>query len=341
MKTPIIPRHPVRGRRDLLKGLAALGATLAFPLSGAAQSMLGPQLLDSRQSTFQGDASVLDQGTWIILLGTKGGPTPSTYRGQNASVLLVEGRPYVIDAGSGVTLNLEVAGIDLAKLQNVFITHHHSDHNIDMGNLVLQAWGTNKRDRFDLYGPAPIKQMMRDFLSLSKVDIDIRQDEEGRPELVPLVHAHEVPEDGGEVMSDDRVKVSCVPVPHFKIPTYAYRFDAPTRSVVFSGDTGPSDRLVELATGADVLVHEVMYKPAIQKMFETVDDSPRLIDHLEKAHTTTEQLGKIATRAKVKTLVLYHFVPGSDPSITDEMWVRDIRKDFDGEIVVGRDMMLI
>lgn len=215
-----------------------MGAVAAFPLAGSAQSLLGRQLLASGQATFQRDGRAPDRGTWIILPGTRGGPTPSTYRGQDASVLLVEGRSYVVDAGSGVALNLQIAGIDLAKLQNVFITHHHSDHDIDMGNLVLRAWGTNKRDRFDLYGPAPIQRMVADFLRMSRVDIDIRQDEAGRPELAPLVHAHEVPADGGPVMSDDWVQVTCVSVPHFRIPTCA------CRAFLFKGlrARGPADR---------------------------------------------------------------------------------------------------
>ena len=113
------------------------------------------------------------------------------------------------------------------------------------------------------------------------------------------------------------------------------------RSVVFSGDTAPSENLIKLAQGADVLVHEVMYLPALEKMMAKIDNAPTLLDHLLKSHTTTEQVGKVAAAAGVKTLVLSHFVPGGDPSITDETWAADVRKNFSGRIVVGKDLMAI
>jgi ribonuclease BN (tRNA processing enzyme) len=84
-----------------------------------------------------------------------------------------------------------------------------------------------------------------------------------------------------------------------------------------------------------------MYLPALQKLMKTVDNAPTLLDHLVKSHTTTEQVGKIAATAGVKTLVLSHFVPGGDPEITDEMWAADARKHFDGQIIVGKDLQVI
>ena len=135
-------------------------------------------------------------------------------------------------------------------------------------------------------------------------------------------------------------------VDHYTMkPAFAYRFDTrsrtDTRSVVFSGDTAPSENLIKLASGADVLVHEVMYLPALEKMMAKIDNAPTLLDHLLKSHTTTEQVGKVAAAAGVKTLVLSHFVPGGDPSITDEMWSADARKHFNGQIIVGKDLMTI
>lgn len=110
---------------------------------------------------------------------------------------------------------------------------------------------------------------------------------------------------------------------------------------LFSGDTTYNENLIALAKDADVLVHEVMYMPAVEKMLRTVDNSPTLLDHLVKSHTSTAQVGKVAARAGVKTLVLSHFVPGADPDITDEMWTAEARKDFAGKIIVGKDLMVI
>ena len=284
-------------------------------------------------------------GTRLVLLGTKGGPTPSALRAQPANLLVVDGRPYVIDCGNGVATQLVRAGVRLSDIDHVFLTHQHSDHNADLGNLVFLAWASSLKTTVHLHGPPPIAKMVDAFVAMNATDIEIRIREEGRPPLRPLVQVEEF-ERGGVVLEDDRVRVTAALVDHYLLkPAFAYRFDtqssAGPRSVVFSGDTAPSDNLIALAKGADVLVHEVMYLPALQKMLASIDNAPTLIDHLLKAHTTTEQVGKIAAAAGVKTLVLSHFVPGADPSITDAMWSADVRKDYDGTIVVGRDLMVI
>jgi ribonuclease BN (tRNA processing enzyme) len=109
--------------------------------------------------------------------------------------------------------------------------------------------------------------------------------------------------------------------------------------VVFSGDTTRSDALVRLARGADVLVHEVMYLPGIEDLVRRLPNANRLREHLLAAHTLPEDVGRIAARAGVKILVLSHFVPGDNPSITDEQWTEGVRKYFSGRIIVGKDLM--
>ena len=122
---------------------------------------------------------------------------------------------------------------------------------------------------------------------------------------------------------------------------YAYRFDARDRSIVVSGDTTYAEALVELARGADVLVHEVIYPPAIESLLARVPHATRLRQHLQGTHTAPEDVGRVAAAAGVKTLVLTHFVPGDDPSITDEQWAEGARRHFRGRIVVGRDLLEI
>lgn len=315
-------------RRTVLKGALAAALVPAWQ-RGAAQT---PTLASKT-------------GTQVVLLGTKGGPTPSPLRAQPANLLLVDGRPYVIDCGNGVATQLVRAGVALGKLDHVFLTHQHSDHNADLGNLVFLAWATSLKTPVHLYGPPPIARMIDAFLDMNATDLDIREKEEGRPPLRPLIGVREL-RTPGLVMEDDRVRVTAALVDHYTLkPSFAYRFDTTSstgrRSVVFSGDTTYSDHLIELARGADVLVHEVMYLPALEKMMATIDNAPTLLDHLLKSHTTTEQLGRVAAAAGVKTLVLSHFVPGADPAITDAMWTEGVRKNFGGEIVVGRDLMVI
>jgi ribonuclease BN (tRNA processing enzyme) len=183
--------------------------------------------------------------------------------------------------------------------------------------------------------------MAEQFFDYQKFDIDVRMVDEGRTDPRKLVTTHEISKPG-VVLTNNDVKVSMCVVRHPPIKdSYAYRFDAKDRSVVISGDTAYAPELGEFAKGADVLVHEVMYLPGIEALLKRLPNAKRLREHLMVAHTLPEDVGKIAAQAGVKTLVLTHFVPGDDASITDEQWSADIRKHFKGQIIVGKDLMEI
>ena len=269
----------------------------------------------------------------LILLGTAGGPTPKATRSGPSNIIVIGDRGYVIDCGDGVARQMMIAGV-FRTLRHIFITHHHSDHNADYGNLLLLAWGDRLTTRVDTWGPPPLVKMTKRFFDMSAADISVRIRDEGRPPLAPLVHPHEV-RGAGPVMKDDLVTVTCAAVPHPLVPlALAYRFDCPDRSIVFSGDTAPSDALVALARGADVLVHEALYVPAAPGA-----PGSALRQHIMDSHTSAEDAGRIAARAGVGTLVLSHFVPSENPPVTDEQWLAAARTTFTGRIVVGRDLL--
>jgi ribonuclease BN (tRNA processing enzyme) len=125
------------------------------------------------------------------------------------------------------------------------------------------------------------------------------------------------------------------------VPSFAYRFDSADRSIVISGDTARSDNLVKLAQGADVLVHEALWVPAVDRL-ATRQVNPALFKkHMIDSHTSIEDCGRVAAAAGVKTLVLSHLVPVDDPAISEQMWIDAARPYFKGEIIVGRDLMEI
>ena len=284
----------------------------------------------------------------LILLGTAGGPLPRPNRSAPAQAIVVGDTTWIVDCGNGVARQMAAAGIPLGSIRGVFITHHHSDHNADYGTLLLLAWATGLSARVDTYGPPPLAEMTRHFLAMSESDIQARIAEARRPPLAPLIAPHEIGAGsaGGvinvAVYEEAGVRVTATRVEHPPLATaLAYRFDCPDRSIVISGDTRPSPALVELARGADVLVHEVMYLPGIERLVAASPNARTLREHLVASHTSCEDVGRVATEAGVKTLVLSHFVPGGPPAIPDETWRDAVRPHFKGEIVVGRDLMVI
>lgn len=315
------PKSP--NRRQLLGGAATAGALAA----------LGVQAQT---------AAPARKGTQLILLGTKGGPRVGGERSNPASALLIDGVPYVIDCGQGVARQLVSAGIPLASLRHVFLTHMHSDHNLEYGPLLYSAWATGLKSKVDVWGPPTLEAMTKSFLDYMKFDIDTRMADEGKPNLGGLIACHEFDKDGGVWLQNEQVKVTAARNTHPPIhDSFALRFDTADRSIVFSGDTGRSDAVAALAKGADVLVHEVMYLPGVDAMVKRVPNAATLREHLLASHTSTEDVGRVAAAAGVKKLVLTHFVPGDDPSITDAMWLEGVRKHYSGEVVVGRDLMVI
>jgi ribonuclease BN (tRNA processing enzyme) len=278
-------------------------------------------------------------GTRLILLGTGGGPRPNKMRNQSAWVVVINDVPYVVDCGGGVSRQLVFAGIPLRSLRTIFLTHHHSDHNLEYGSLMYNAWATGFKGRIDTYGPPPIQKITDLFLETNAYDINIRIPDEGRPPLKPMIFVHEFSQ-GGVVLENDQVKVTAALVNHPPVvPSFAYRFDTPDRSIVFSGDTTPCDNLIKLAQGADVLVHEVIHKPSLARLLARIPNADRLVEHIVAAHTAHTDVGKVAKAAGVKTLVLTHLVPVDDPSLTDAMWIEGARLHFDGPVIVGRDLM--
>jgi ribonuclease BN (tRNA processing enzyme) len=277
--------------------------------------------------------------TRLILLGTGGGPRPRKSRHPTSQVILINNAAYVVDCGNGVAAQLTHAGVALPTLRHVFITHHHSDHNADYGNLLLIAWASGLRSRVDTWGPPPLTLMTRLFFEMNEYDIKTRTTDEGRMPLVPLVHPHEFSR-GGIVMQDDNVTVRCALVDHPPVaPAFAYRFDSPDRSIVISGDTKRSEALIRLAQGADVLVHEALYPSAVDRLVAPLPNAAALKKSILSHHTPVEDAGRVAEAAGVKTLVLSHFVPAEDAAISEQMWIDGARSTFKGTVIAGRDLL--
>jgi ribonuclease BN (tRNA processing enzyme) len=276
--------------------------------------------------------------TRVVFLGTKGGPRVEGGRSNPANLVVVNGTPFVIDCGMGVSRQLAAAGIPLESIKYIFIGHHHSDHNLEYGNLVYNAWVTGLSTPVHSFGPKGLEAMTQTYWELNKFDIETRIEDEGRPDLRKLLIAKDITEDGVVLQTGD-VKVTAFRTPHPPITdNFAYKFETPDGVIVFSSDTAYNPKLAEFAKGADVLVHEALYVPWVDKLVTRVKNGATLKKHLLDSHTAAEDVGRVADAAGVKLLVMSHLVPG-DLGVADEQWLDEAKKTFKGRIVVARDLM--
>ena len=279
--------------------------------------------------------------TRLVLLGTKGGPRIGLNASNPANLVVVNDVPFVVDCGAGVSHQLIAAGVPIPQVKYIFITHHHSDHNLEYGNLFYNAWAAGLSTPIYSYGPAGLEQMTRTYWELNKFDVETRIADEGRPDPRKLLIAKDIDADGPVLQTAD-VKVTAFRTPHPPITdNFAYKFETPDGTIVFSSDTNYNPKLAEFAKGADVLVHECMYLPAVDQLVLKTRNGATLKKHLLESHTTTEDVGRIAAAANVKVLVLNHFVPGDFPDMTDDDWARDVKTNYSGRIIVGKDLMEI
>jgi ribonuclease BN (tRNA processing enzyme) len=327
-------------RRSLLAGLAAapVATTLVEPAEAQAA---GPHWTPQQtQAALKGA-----KGTKLVLLGTAAGPVPGRSRQMTSHVMLSNGTAYALDCGMGVTDQYARTGIPFKALNSIFITHHHADHNIEYGPLLIVGWIQGMQNGVRAFGPPPLKQMTEDFMRAYKQTVDFWA-EDLHMQPLTSVNVTEVP-GAGAVMQDDNVKVSSIVVQHPPVtPALAYRFDFKDRSIAFSGDTAPLEAVAQMAKGADVLVHETMYVPAVETYIKGQIAKGRPVKfepfmaHMKADHTPSEDVGRIAQESGVKTLVLSHLTPAID-SITDDVWREPVAKYFKGEIIVGKDLMVV
>jgi len=295
--------------------------------------------------------------TEILMLGTAGGPPLRADRSEPATLLIVDGRPYLIDCGIGAARRLAEAGIQSETIRTIFLTHLHPDH--DLGLAAVLADEFQHRDRRDaapplgIYGPPQTKDLVDAAWRYISIPYAVFAAEEfadlgaGVPKQSPF-EVHEV--DTGVVYRDDLIRVVAVENSHYALmsaasravmKSYSYRFETPHGVIVFTGDTGPSDAVVRLAQGADVLVAEAHDSvQAIRSANRTADQnhwSPErragFIAHVTQEALDLRGVGEMAATAHVGSVVLYHMIP-ADPGA----FVTGVQRYFAGPVFAGADL---
>ena len=292
--------------------------------------------------------------TKLILLGTGGGPLPRANRAQTSQALVVNGQAYIIDAGDGLNRRIVQAGLNFTKINQVFITHLHNDHMAGLGTFLYTTWSYSRRTALDVYGPIGTEASVAGAVHNFAVDAEIRKESEGKTvALKDVFVGHDMNE--GLIYQDANVKVSAIQNDHYHFSpefskrhqSFAYRFDTQDKCYVFSGDTGPSKNLENLAKGCDVLISEVgkveevialQEKNGTWKM-KTEDEKVSWARHMTEEHMTPQQVGELAQRAGVKVLIMSHLLPTIDPNDDYARFKDEASRYFKGQITVGKDLM--
>ncbi len=279
--------------------------------------------------------------TQVVLLGT-GNPGPTPERSGPATAVVVNGQPYLIDFGAGVVRRAAaaqqkgIAALNPINIRYAFVTHLHSDHTVGYPDLIFTPWVIGRKVPLEVYGPPGIKAMTDHVLAAWADDIHIRNGpiEKDLPEHGTdgyRVNAHEV--SPGVVYKDGNVTVTAFTVKHgeWGPRAFGYRFQTADRTIVISGDTSPSESVVEQCNGCDILIHEVYTEAGYAKA------SPEWQRMRRAYHTSSRQLGELATRARPGLLILYHQSYQFTQSTEDDL-MREMRAAYRGRFVSGHDL---
>jgi ribonuclease Z len=278
--------------------------------------------------------------TQLVILGS-GTPNPNPERGGSAYAVIVDNTPYLVDFGPGAIRSFAalmpawgggMKEMDVTKIEHAFLTHIHSDHTTGLSDLLLTPWIMGRENKLNLYGPKGLEKMAWSLLDAYADDIDYRMDgTQPSNETGYQFNFTELAD--GVVFQDRNLMVEAFKVNHGDFEdAYGFRFTSKDKVIVFSGDTGPSKSLERYAKDADILVHEVYSNAGFLK--KTKDWQIYHRGH----HTSTFEVGKIASRAKPKLLVLSHILFwGAD----EQDILEETRTTFSGNIKIAEDLMVI
>jgi ribonuclease BN (tRNA processing enzyme) len=234
----------------------------------------------------------------------------------------------------------------------IFITHHHDDHTAGLGTLMSAAWDNQRTKPINVYGPPKTEDLVKAAVQYFTISAEIRIADGGRTiPIEELFFGHDV--GPGVIYQDANIKVTTIENTHFafhkgaaagKHKSYSYRFDTPGRVIVFTSDTGPFDGLVDLAKGADLLVSEAnSIEQRMQDLMRsgqwqvmTAEEQARIKRQMAEGHLSTEDVGKIAARAAVKTVVLSHLTWKADDDYST--WADEVKKNFSGPVLIAKDL---
>jgi ribonuclease Z len=337
----------------IIVGLAVVAAILAGLV--LSQKKIGMGLINSIATKSMAADTIADlpDGLHVALCGS-GSPLPDLRRASACTAVIAGQNFYVVDTGPGSERKLELMRLNPGKVKAVLLTHFHSDHIGDLGELMLKRWTSgSKKSPLDILGPTGVETVVKGFNQAYSLDDGYRIKHHG-PETVPpsgtggAARTFSFPEGKEEavIIDEDGLKVTAFPVDHAPVkPAVGYRFDYKGRSVVISGDTVPVPSLLKQARGADILVQEAL-QPAMVSVLKEVGqkigrtNTAKIMGDILNYHTSPEDAARIAREARVRHLLLTHIIPPLPVADLKAAFLGDAKKPYRGPITVGEDGML-
>lgn len=353
------PAHrSVRAVTTCLRMVVVLGVVVVVIVVGAfqAQRQIGLRLLSAvASSQLQGDGlDGIPDGLHVGLAGT-GAPLPEHRRHGVCTFVLAGKHLFIVDSGPGSTKALELMRLPLGDIEAVLLTHMHSDHIGGLGELMLKAWTRGARQQpLKVVGPDGVGKVVEGFNMAYAIDADHRiahhpptiAAPDGAGGIAETIRSFDA-DGAATIFQAPDLKVTAFLVDHRPAaPAVGYRFDYKGRSVVISGDTLPSESLRRQATGADILLHEALQPEMLQIMHDAAlragqTNAAQLTSDILTYHTFPEEVARIARDARVRHVVLHHFLPQVPMRILHAAFLGDAREIFRGPITMGVEGMLL
>ncbi|MBK5197928.1 MAG: MBL fold metallo-hydrolase [Methyloceanibacter sp.] len=355
----------------LLAGLVA-GAVAVVWFVPSVQDALVKRGMVQALSKAANVSFMRDKALHILLCGT-GSPMPDLTRAGGCAAVIAGGRVVVIDAGPGSWAKLAAAGVPGASIDTVLLTHLHSDHIGDLGELATQSWLGGRKVPLNVYGPpapqpservsdaegdvlgaAGTEEAVKGFAEAYNADADFRiaQGHDLVPTEAARMIGHDIARPGAEeavtVYDQDGLKIQAFLVNHDPVePAYGYRIDYGGRAAVVSGDTKKVANMVRFSRGADVLVHEALNPDMVEMLASALDQTGNkragtMARQVIAYHTTPVEVAEIAKEAGVPHLVMTHMVPPLRNALMRRMFMRGVAAARGaGDTVLGYDGLLI